>query len=164
MLTACREDKEDLNFFVTNVQSMQQVKIKPIPIMKTYETFLYAASELRDPFVKTVIDIPLRKNIKKDVIDDGIYPEARRLKEELEAYDLAELRFVGTLKQENLWVLIQSPEGIIYRVKKGNYMGKNEGQIIMISDTDLLLSEIVANDEGSGYIKRESSLSLINEE
>jgi len=160
LLVACQEGKEDLDSFITSVQSMQQAEIEPIPAMKTYETFLYSAAELRNPFVKTVVEVPVAEKIE-NVIDNGIYPDMDRLREELEAYELAELRLVGTLQQESLWALIQTPEGIIHRVQKGNYVGKNEGEIVMISDSDLLLSEIVPNNEGGGYLERESSLSLV---
>ena len=80
-------------------------------------------------------------------------------KEELEAYALDTLRMVGTLEQEDVtWGLVQTNDGTIHRVKKGNYMGQNHGQIIRVSDNEIELTELVP--AGRGYIEREAALSM----
>jgi len=71
------------------------------------------------------------------------------------------LRLVGTLEQESVWALVRAPEGIIHKVRAGDYIGKNDGQILEITDTELAVVEIVSDGDG-GYIKRDASLAVID--
>ena len=161
-LTGCQQEKEDLATFVADVQLRQSADIEPMPVMKSYEKFAYSAGELRNPFVATVIDIsvPVEEEIKI-IVDNGIHPDRTRLKEALESYELNDLRLVGTLEQDVVWALIRAPEGVIHKVKQGDYMGLHNGQILAVSDTELTLKEIVSDSDG-GYIERDASLSVID--
>jgi type IV pilus assembly protein PilP len=78
----------------------------------------------------------------------------------LEQYQLDQLQFVGTLEQENLWALIRTPEGTIHRVKKGNYLGTNNGLIEVLTDSKIKLKEIVPNQNG-GFVERETILAVV---
>jgi len=160
-LAGCQQEKEDLSAYVASVQARQKADIEPMPVMKSYEKFTYSAGELRNPFIPTVIDIdlPVEEEIKK-VVDNGIRPDKTRLKEVLESYELNELRLVGTLEQESVWALIRAPEGVIHKVRSGDYIGQNDGQILTVSDTELTLKEIVSDGDG-GYIERNASLAVI---
>jgi len=161
LLAGCQKDKEDLAQFVEAVKARQKAEIEPMPVMKSYDKFVYSAGELRNPFVATVIDIniPVEEELKV-IVDNGIHPDRTRLKEALESYGLEELRLVGTLEQDTVWALVRAPEGIIHKVKTGDYMGLNDGQILTVSDTELTLKGIVSDGEG-GYIERDASLSVI---
>lgn len=159
VLAGCQSDKDNLDDYIAEVQSQQQADIPPIPVMKPYERFDYAATGLRDPFVPTVVEVP--QEVEEEVaFDNGVSPDTNRRREALEFFSLADLQFVGTLEQEDIWALIRSPDSVIHKVQVGNYMGSNHGQILNITDTDLKLKEIVP--EGRGYIERESSLSVID--
>jgi len=161
-LAGCQQEKEDLTSYIVKVKAQQKADIEPMPVMKSYEKFAYSAAELRNPFIPTVIDIalPVEEEIKK-VVDNGIRPDRTRLKEVLESYGLNELRLVGTLEQEDVWALIRAPEGVIHKVKTGDYIGQNDGQILTVSDTELTLKEIVPDVNG-GYVERDASLTLID--
>lgn len=161
-LSGCQKEKEDLAVFVEGVKAKQKSDIEPMPVMKAYDKFIYSAGELRNPFVATVVDIsiPVEEEIKV-VVDNGIHPDRTRLKEVLESYGLKELRLVGTLEQESIWALVRVPEGVIHKVKAGDYIGQNDGQILMVSDTELTIKEIVSDGDG-GYIERDASLSVID--
>ncbi len=158
VLSACEQDKTDLVAYVAQVKSQQKSDIEPIPVMKPYEKFAYAASNLRDPFVPTVIDVP--QPAPEPVIDNGIHPDENRRKEVLEFFDLSQLQYVGTLEQEQVWALVRAPDGVIHRVQTGNYMGQNNGKIMKISDSKLVLKEIVPQG-GGGYIERETSVPAV---
>jgi len=161
-LAGCQEDKQDLVIYMDGVKAKQHAEIEPMPVMKSYDKFTYSVGELRNPFIPTVIDVapPVEEEIKK-IVDNGIRPDRARLKEALESYGLNELRFVGTLEQENVWALIRAPEGVIHKVKAGDFMGENDGQIMMVSDTELTLKEIVSDGDG-GFLEREAYLSVID--
>lgn len=157
-LAGCQQDKEDLSTYVARVKSQQKSDIPPIPVMKPYESFEYAAADLRDPFVPTVVDMPEPE--QQPVADNGIHPDTNRRKEALEAFELSEIQFVGTLEQDQVWALVRSPDGVIHRVQVGNYMGRNDGEILAISESELKLKEIVPNGRG-GFIERDASVSAV---
>jgi type IV pilus assembly protein PilP len=163
-LSACQQQKQDLTGYVAEVKSRQHADIAAIPVMKPYEKFVYKATDLRDPFVATVTDLPIvnDKSAKK-VIENGIKPDLERLKEALEFYALSELVLVGTLEQKSdgIWGLVRAPDGVIHRVQTGNYIGQNYGKVLTITDVGLTLKEIIADQE-AGYIEREASLSVMN--
>ena len=158
LLTGCMDQKQDLQTYVADVAAKQKPDIEPIPVMKPFQQFDYAAAELRDPFTATVVDLADDEN-KQAVVDNGLRPEQHRRKEALELYELSELQFVGTLEKEGMWGLIRASDGIINRVQVGNYMGKNHGQILSISPSEISLKEIILSGSGS-YIERESSLPI----
>jgi type IV pilus assembly protein PilP len=157
-VTACEHEKDDLSAYVIKIKAKQKADIPPLPVMKPYEKFSYSAADLRNPFVPTVVEVAEEK--EEIIVDNGIKPDQHRLKEALESYELSELQFVGTLEQENVWALIRSSDGVIHRVQKGNYIGKNHGEVLSILDTVLTLKEIVLEGDGR-YIERDSSLSVV---
>lgn len=159
VLSGCQPDKDNLDAYIVEVQSQQQADIPPIPVMKPYERFDYAAAGLRDPFIPTVIEVPQAEEVEV-AVDNGISPDSNRRREALEFFSISDLQFVGTLEQDDIWALIRSPDSVIHKVQVGNYMGNNHGLILNISDTDLKLKEIVP--EGKGYIERENSLSVVD--
>lgn len=157
LLTGCQPEKDDLRAYVAEVKSQSQSDIPPIPVMKPYEKFEYAAEDLRDPFVPTVVDVPTSEIAGS--LDNGISPDTNRRKEALEFFALSDLQFVGTLEQDTIWALIRAPDSVIHKVRTGNHIGSNYGQILAISDSELKLKEIVP--EGNGYVERETSLSVV---
>jgi type IV pilus assembly protein PilP len=158
VLAGCQENKSDLNAYVAQIKSQQKSDIPPIPVMKPYENFEYAAADLRDPFVPTVVD--MAEPEPEPIVDNGIQPDSNRRKEALEAFELAELQFVGTLEQEQVWALVRAPDGVIHRVQNGNFMGRNHGKITAITDDNLELREIVPKGNG-GFIERDTSVSAV---
>lgn len=154
----CQQDKDDLAAYVAGVKAQQKSDIPPIPVMKPYEQFDYAAADLRDPFVPTVIDVPEPESVSVD--GNGIRPDENRRREALEFFELSELQYVGTLEKEQIWALVRSPDGVIHRVQIGNYMGRNHGRILAITDTTMTLKEIVPSGRG-GFTERDTSVSAI---
>jgi type IV pilus assembly protein PilP len=158
LLTGCLEQKHDLEVYVADVKAKQKPDIEPIPVMKPYQHFNYAAADLRDPFTATVVDLATDEE-DVAIADNGIRPEQHRRKEALESYELSELQFVGTLEKDGMWGLIRASDGIINRVQAGNYMGKNHGRVLSVSPTEISLKEIVPSGKG-GYVERESTLPI----
>ncbi|AFJ02927.1 Type IV pilus biogenesis protein PilP [Methylophaga frappieri] len=156
-LSGCQSEKDDLDAYVKEVKQRSQADIPPIPVMQPYQKFEYAATELRDPFVPTVVDVP--EALVETGPDNGIAPDTNRRKEALEFFQLSELRFVGTLEQETLWALVRAPDSVIHKVRVGNYMGMNYGEVTAISESDIKLTEIVP--DGNGYKEREAALSVV---
>jgi type IV pilus assembly protein PilP len=145
----------DLRSFVAEVKARPRAGLNPLPEVTPVETFIYLAGDRRAPFTSPLDDLELPQPPSP-----GIRPDKRRRKEELEAFPLDSLSMVGTLdKDETRWGLVRNSEGLIYRVKTGNYMGQNDGQITAITDVEIKLTEIILDGQ-SGYVEREASVAL----
>ena len=158
LLGGCAQgDMGDLARFVQDVKARQKPEVPPLPKMKPYESFLYAAIDLRDPFTPAA-----EGEAAGDVAQaqSAIRPDESRRKEALEAYPLDSLRMVGTLAQEGqLWGIVKAPDGAVYRVEKGNHMGQNYGKIARVGEDKILLDELIPNGQG-GWQERQASLAL----
>jgi type IV pilus assembly protein PilP len=156
LLSACGgSGMSDLEQFVAEVKARKPTPIKPLPEIKQIETFTYVPGDRRDPF---------RPESQAEMAGGegagGVTPDKMRRKEELEEFPLDSLRMVGTLHLgDTMWGLIKNKEGTIYRVKVGNYMGQNNGQITLISEEEIELTEIIPDHKG-GYQERQATVAL----
>ncbi|RMG31924.1 MAG: pilus assembly protein PilP [Gammaproteobacteria bacterium] len=150
-------DTSDLERFVQQVRARKAAPIEPLPEFKPYETFLYQAFDRRSPFVPSTTDLAA---IARHEAGNGVHPDPNRPREPLEEYALDSLRMVGTLEKEGRrWALIQTPEGTVHRVTVGNYLGRNNGRIVRITDLGVELKEIVPDGLG-GWKERKTTLAL----
>ncbi len=159
LLASCGDSRlHDLEEFVAEVEAREPGRIKPLPEVQPIETFAYISIDRRDPF-----RVMQSEQEQGSVVDSGLAPDETRRKEELEAFPLDSIRMVGTLEQQGtVWGLVRTQEGVIFRVKVGNYMGQNHGQITRISEEGIELTEIIA-DQKRGYRERQASLALTDE-
>lgn len=149
VLSGCSDGNfVDLNKYITEVKARPKQAIKPLPEIKVVEPFMFKPEGLRDPFK------PLEPQEQSEGVDvaavSGVKPDLNRRKEELEAYTLDSLKMVGTVdKGTTTWGLIKAADKTVYRVKVGNYMGKNYGKIIRIVSDRIELMEIVPDKPGT---------------
>jgi len=152
------DDVSDLEQYIQSVKARPKGTIPLLPEIKVVEPYLFDPDGLRNPFqaVKKVEE-EMEAGLSSAF---GIRPNVTRRKEELEAYSLDTLRMVGTMLVENdKWALIKANDGTIHRVKKGNYMGRNYGEIIQILENRIELMEIVPDKPGS-WREQQASLAL----
>lgn len=156
-LTACGGDNtHDLRNFVHKAETANKGAIEPLPALKPYETYAYRDSNLRDPFNPAGFN----RQIVTGKGGNGVRPDFNRPKGPLERYPLDTLRMVGTLQEgHQTWALIRAPDGTVYRVKVGVYMGQNFGKITRITESKVTLTEIVPDGLG-GWMERPASLAL----
>jgi len=154
------EQHSDLRQFVKDSDNMPRGRIPPLPEVRPYEPFEYAAFDLLDPFLPRKIASGKPTARKSD--DPRLDPNRR--KGPLEACPLENLKMVGTLQQkrEN-FALILTPDKNLYRVKSGDFMGQNFGRIIEISETSVKLKELI-QDSGSDWKEEERTLLLLDEQ
>lgn len=164
-MTACVGDSShtDLDDFMaqTKTDAASHSAIDPIPAFRPYTAFNYAATAFRAPF-----DVPL--DVKELVRIGGprsdVKPDPIRTKEYLEQYNFEALDMVGSLRQKGqLWVLIDDGNGGVHRVTLGNYLGRNHGRIIEVSESQLSVIEIVSSGSDS-WIERPRTLKLQEKE
>ena len=156
LLTACvNKEMNDLQAYVSKTKATYKGHVEPLPEFKSQPPYSYAAQDVRDPF-KAVVDIeeftagPYR----------GPKPDENRPREPLEEFSLDSLRMVGTLAQnEDEWVLVKDPDGLLHRVATGHYMGKNHGKVISLSEEEVVLLELISDRKG-GWEERNASIAI----
>lgn len=163
-------DMSDLENYIAEINARPaRTTVQPLPELKVPETYAYQSGNAgkRDPFenflkkrasdteAKTQDDartVALRREI------EGRNPE------ELEMFELDALRMVGTLTDNNqLWGIVLDKDGTVHRVRVGNYMGKNYGKILDISEEKIELREIITTSNG-GLEERPATLALSEQE
>ncbi len=158
-LAACSGDPtSDLVEYVETVKSQQVSQIEPLPEFSPYESFTYAANDLRDPFTEP--SFTNQQAVPMQASNNGIKPDFDRPSEALEEFPLDSLRMVGTLEQhESSWALINDTDGTIHRVQTGNYAGQNHGKITRVSEFEVELTEIVPDGIG-GWMERQATIAI----
>jgi type IV pilus assembly protein PilP len=147
---------QDLRQFVKKVKARKPGRIEPLPEIKQIETFVYISGDRRNPFLLT--QSAESDDVAQD--EDGLAPDPNRRKEELEQFPLDSIRMVGTVDLDNtMWGLVKTKDMTIYRVKVGNYMGQNHGQVTSISEDKIELTEIIPK-KPRGFMERQASVSL----
>lgn len=148
----------DLEEFTENAFKDHTPEVDPLPALQPQAVFIYTASTLPDPFD--------RENLKEKVEElplvggaDG--PDRSRRREPLEAFPIDSLKMVGLLNQngEN-WAVVRAPDQTVHRVRRGDYMGVNFGEIVAVNDNTIEVSELVKNPVGR-WEQKEASLILL---
>lgn len=154
VLLGCVNDNvSDLQEHVAQVKAKKPPPIPPLPEVKQYDTYVYDETTLRDPFQASVA----RKVVRTD---DTLRPNMKRQREVLEQFPLDTLAMVGSLEQGGeRWALIRAQDGTLYRTKKGRYIGQDYGEIIRVTETEIVLQETVPDGLG-GWVRRQATLSV----
>ena len=133
-LTACGPSEDtELRKYIDEIKARPPKPIEPIPEFKVPARFVYPEDiQRRSPFKP----IAVAEKVEQSA------PNTNRPKQPLEAFPLDALKFVGILKEGSVvWGLISQPNGLVSRVKRGDYLGQNFGQILSIQDTGIKLEE-----------------------
>jgi len=157
LLSGCAEtDHSDLSSYMDEVKARPKSRIPPLPTIKTVAPFAYQASTMRSPFEPPrVIRRPNRN-------PDGpqVKPDPNRVKQYLEQFPIAQLAMVGTLAQGgNLYGLVRDGEGVVHRIRNGDYMGTDHGKVERLDDVAIELIEIVSDGTG-GWVQRVRTVAL----
>jgi type IV pilus assembly protein PilP len=148
----CSGGQSDLQKWIETTKKKPGGRIQALPEVKPYETFAYGAANLRSPFQ------PVGPNAGAGAA--SLRPSVRRNREFLEGFSLDTLKMVGTFKVGgNFYGLVQSRDGLVSKVRPGNYLGQNDGKVTDITASKISLVEIVPDGLG-GYIERPASLAL----
>jgi type IV pilus assembly protein PilP len=150
LAAGCSSKDADLERFIATTKQEQPGGVKPLPEIKPQETFIYAAQNLRSPFVPG----------GSGGASSGVRPSSNRVREPLEQFSLDTLTMKGTLQiRGSTYGLVQTRDGLVHRVQPGNHMGQNEGRIVKIEPSRITLTEIVPDSLG-GFIERPATLAL----
>lgn len=146
----------DLDQFMADVKARPAGHIEPIPAFTAYKSFTYSAAGLRNPFQPPVEvrEITRMQRLVK------VKPDPNRPREFLEQFSIDTLTMVGTVQMDGtLWALVQDAEGSVHRVRMGNYMGRNHGRIVELTENYVSVIEIVSNGPDE-WVERPHKLAL----
>ena len=157
MLFACSDtSKDDLVVFMAEVKAKPAQRIEPIPTFTPYKPFDYGVTQFRGPFDKPVI----AKTMAQLLPASSVAPDPDRVKEFLEQFNVESLSMVGTIEQHgDMFALLEDVDANVYYVKKGNYVGKNHGKIVVSEPTYIQVVEIVTNGS-DGWVERPRTIEL----
>ncbi|TAN08452.1 MAG: fimbrial protein [Rhodanobacteraceae bacterium] len=152
-LAACSSEG-DLQQWVAQVKAQKGAPLPALPVIKTFETFVYQDQDKRDPFEPA----PPQANSAQNLA--GPHPDQNRPREPLEAFPLDSLKMVGTIGLKgNIEALVKDPQGVIHQVHVGDYMGQNYGHVLQVTPSQIDLVELVPNGSG-GWMERDASVAL----
>jgi type IV pilus assembly protein PilP len=150
---------DDLQKEIADIKASSRGRVPPLPEFTPVESFAYSANQLGDPFVTW--EVKAAKAVeqqRKASQGGGLQPDFDRRREPLESFPLDALSMVGTLRREKeSAALIKSPDGLVSRVVKGNYLGQNHGRVTAVHPDKIEITEIVPDGLG-GWLPRQASL------
>lgn len=144
---------DDLRQWVTQEKAKKGAPLQPLPVIKTFETFTYDSQDRRNPF-------DLSAEEQEQSAASGPQPDQNRTREPLESFPLDGLKMSGTLGlAKSMEGLVRDPDGVVHRVRVGNYLGQNYGRIIAIAEEKIDLVELIPNGSG-GWMERAATMAL----
>ena len=150
-VTSTPGEAPNLEKWVADVKARPAPALDPLPVMQQFETFEYAAQNLRDPFSNAFSD---------QSGGSGPRPDPNRPRQALEQFPLDSLDMVGTIgRGPGVVGLVMAPDKVTYRVRPGAYMGQNDGRITAVHEDRIELVELVPDGAG-GWLERPATLAL----
>ncbi len=151
-------EHEDIKQWMAQASKDLRGSVPPLPELRPFPIAPYDAQELPDPFSAARIT-----SERKDAAGTN-QPDMDRPREQLEAFPLDALQYVGLVSKaaSGKRALVRAGDAL-YQVGIGNYMGQNFGRIVAINDTEITLIETVQDPSGqsSAWVERKTALPLI---
>ena len=149
-ITSSPGDAPNLVKWSADVRARPAPPLEPLPVMQQFESFEYAAQNLRDPF----------SDAWNNADSAGLRPDPNRRKETLEQYPLDSMDMVGTIGGgSNLYALVMAPDKVTYRVRPGVYLGQSDGRVTSVREDRIELVELVPDGAG-GWLERPAAIAL----
>ena len=164
VLSGCTSSGQDeLREWMQTERSQIRPQVKPIPEPTKFEPQAYTAEQAIPPFSDEKLANVLRATDASPVSNSAlIAPELNRRKQPLEAYPLDAMAMVGSLTRQGQLVALIKVDSLLYQVRPGQYLGQNYGKITKISETEVVLREIVQDAIGE-WTERPAALQLQEE-
>ncbi|MDD9195174.1 pilus assembly protein PilP [Aliivibrio sp. S3MY1] len=156
-LIGCKANKEPLNLFYSEAKQKGGAEIEGLSPARSFEVEPYTKVNLRSPF-----SLPHPTEITSQPLEtkNCWQPRSRKKKDPLEHYSLKRLRLKGMIGvKSDVIALIEIPNGNVVNVRKGQYIGRNNGKLISIQSNKIIIKEILSDGLGC-WKKRKFALVL----
>ncbi|ELB2894691.1 pilus assembly protein PilP [Vibrio alginolyticus] len=157
LLMGCQANDELLTDFIRGVETQARREVEKLKPADKYVAVTYAPEVQRAPF-----ELPKEATIATQPVarKDCWQPPSRRRTGKLEKFPLSQLRLKGVMGMDNtVSGLVQAPNGTVYKVKPGQYLGRNNGKVTHVSHSYLLINETLPDGLGC-WQKRKVKLAL----
>lgn len=145
LLPGCEDASHtDIKQWMDETSRSMKEGVPPLPELKPFPAVSYDGSTQKsDPFSAARIE-PERK-------DSGVNkPDFDRPREQLENYPMESIKFIGLVNKTvngKRHAVVQA-ESVLFQVTKGNYMGQNFGRIVDITNSEIVLKELLQDPSG----------------
>lgn len=160
-LTGCGSSSEDeLRQWMAEQRSQMRPRVTPISEPKQFKPESYNQTSAIEPFSREKLTQALRRESAQPATNNAlIAPELARRKEALEAFPLDAMSMVGSMVREGKPAALIKVDNLLYQVRPGSYLGQNYGRVTKITETEVVLREIVQDAVGE-WIERPAALQL----
>lgn len=161
LMAGCGSSSEDdIRQWMVEERNQTKPKVNPIPAPKQFKPEAYTKTAEMEPFSNQKLTQALKRD-SAQVVSNGalVAPELARRKEPLEAFPLDTMALVGSILKSGQPVALVRVDNLLYQVKMGNYLGQNYGKVTKITETEVILREIVQDAVGE-WIERVATLQL----
>ncbi|MDO8903246.1 pilus assembly protein PilP [Hydrogenophaga sp.] len=164
LLSACSASGEDeLQQWMVSERNSIRPSVTPIPEPSKFDPKAYTGESLEEPFSNSKLASILRSGQSVQLSNSSlIEPELNRRKQPLESFPLDVMSMVGSLSQQSQLVALVKVDNLLYQVRPGNYLGQNFGRVERITETEVVLREIVQDASGE-WTQRPAALQLQEE-
>jgi type IV pilus assembly protein PilP len=160
VLAGCgASDESELRQWMKSVKDSTHATTQPVPPPKEFTPFVYDSAGAVEPFDPQKILMAVARQAQARASASAVKPDLERRREVLEGFPLDQIRMVGMMRQGGINVALLETNGSTHMVRVGNYLGQNFGVVTRITETELLLKEIVQDAAGE-WVERPAKLEL----
>jgi type IV pilus assembly protein PilP len=157
LLGACGAETEELQEWMERQRREVKPNVSPLSPPKQFDPQPYTSLQAIEPFSPQKLTVALKMESRQP--NTLLGAEQNRRKEPLEAYPLDSMTMVGSVARQAQPFALLRVDNLLYQVKPGDYIGQNYGRITKITETQIVLREIVQDAAGE-WIERATTLQL----
>ncbi len=164
LLAGCTSSGQDeLQAWMQAERNAIRPSVQPIAEPTRFVPQPYDAERLVPPFSTEKLASLLRGTQSASASSSAlIEPELARRRQPLEAFPLDAMTMVGSLDRGGQLVALVRIDRLLYQVRPGNYLGQNFGRVTRITESEVVLREVVQDAAGE-WIERQAALQLVED-
>jgi type IV pilus assembly protein PilP len=156
LLAGCGDsDVREVRTWMEEARAQTKPSVKPLPESKEFLPYAYSQAQAPDPFSADKLAGPGTMAVQANVAQ----PDLNRPREALENYPLDTMRMVGMMQKGGLSFALVQIERSVYRVRAGQHLGQNFGQVTRVTPAAVEIREMV-QDAAGDWVERISKLEL----
>lgn len=157
VLTACSGEQQELPEWTARQREEVKSSVQPIMPPKKFNPQAYLMADAVEPFSKQKLTVAIKQEARQP--SSLLAAEVNRRPEPLESYPLDSVTMVGSLMKQDMPFALLRVDKLLYQVKLGDYLGRNYGKIVKISETEMSIREVVQDASGE-WTERTSAIQL----
>ena len=157
LIAGCEGGEQELQAWMEQQRREVRPRVQPLAAPKKFDPVPYASAQQIDPFSSQKLTVAIKQESRQP--NSLLASEINRRKEPLEAFSLDMMAMVGSVSKAGVAFALLKVDNLLYRVKPGDYVGQNFGRVARITETEVVLREIVQDSAGE-WIERSASLQL----